>query len=913
MSARRAGQVTAAIYVIGVVLTSNFIGFTSVVPPPFSAGALEGAFGDDTPDGSAGGCTLALDADSSTTNRTPIRNEVENLLDTFPDADGNRMADALENNLLEMGDETPVVLYLGSNSSLDEDIGMIHLVGGKVLSVSHSPFEGVAARLVAQLPKSTLSYFTRHLPNLILVREAARAIPTLFHAGQQVGVNPRVWSARGLRGDPQASVAVIDGSGIDTTSPGLSGGKVLVSKDFTQDPPVPVTSDYGGHGTRVSMAAVGSGFNSTDWLGRVVTSAAEKFDGSTLSLPQANYTLNVVAFNVTKAGEIELKGRWLNGTSDSTAGVNNFSISAPNGTSFFVQTPLEDADYTLNVTVLPGDLGYYTVQANFMVWDPAKPKFNVSFEVHYPFNFSLASGYPWSGVAPDCKLVFLKALYDFQVEDAMDWILQNRQLYKITVACFSFKFSNPVPEVAAKTAQLVENGIVVVSAAGNEGPGANYAGAESAVPGSVDLGISVGATGWNDSLTSYSAEGGSSYTGLTSKPDVVAPGGEYARNQTDYLPIITADSNDGDLDNSWPDRVADDLTYAVGTSYSAPITAGGAQLVIQAMGGVSSWDFSKSQALRVKATLLMTATETWPAHRLKLTEEKYAPTLDRGGKDAFEGYGRINVDAAVDAVKNSIDSNGTFTARMVGVGDGFSTERHCWASKVVLKRGYYYNITLYSPTVSDFDLYLYDEEPDAYGDPVVFQKSTRPGLEVIDSFPHLVVNQTTTKVLVVKAVEGSGNFSLHFTGTIDTTPPDVAVINTPENGTVLGKQQPVTYDAGDGETGIWKVQVWDSTVASNPELMNESLYSPNHTIWWDTTTRASGERKIRLTVFDYNENKRNSSEVVVTVDNDPPDILELSIVPPGNHVHGIVQLACSYRDYLSGVNSVMLWIYGDTD
>ncbi|MHA1732172.1 MAG: hypothetical protein ACTSU5_09515, partial [Promethearchaeota archaeon] len=34
---------------------------------------------------------------------------------------------------------------------------------------------------------------------------------------------------------------------------------------------------------------------------------------------------------------------------------------------------------------------------------------------------------------------------------------------------------------------------------------------------------------------------------------------------------------------------------------------------------------------------------------------------------------------------------------------------------------------------------------------------------------------------------------------------------------------------------------------------------------------------------------------------------------PGNHVHGIVQLACSYRDYLSGVNSVMLWIYGDTD
>ena len=47
-----------------------------------------------------------------------------------------------------------------------------------------------------------------------------------------------------------------------------------------------------------------------------------------------------------------------------------------------------------------------------------------------------------------------------------------------------------------------------------------------------------------------------------------------------------------------------------------------------------------------KMLLLMTATETYPNAR----ESGTSPTLERGGKDAQEGYGRVNVDAAADAV-----------------------------------------------------------------------------------------------------------------------------------------------------------------------------------------------------------------------------------------------------------------------
>ena len=42
----------------------------------------------------------------------------------------------------------------------------------------------------------------------------------------------------------------------------------------------------------------------------------------------------------------------------------------------------------------------------------------------------------------------------------------------------------------------------------------------------------------------------------------------------------------------------------------------------------------------------MTATETYPVSR----ESGASPTLDRGGKDVHEGYGRVNVDAAADAI-----------------------------------------------------------------------------------------------------------------------------------------------------------------------------------------------------------------------------------------------------------------------
>jgi subtilisin family serine protease len=148
-----------------------------------------------------------------------------------------------------------------------------------------------------------------------------------------------------------------------------------------------------------------------------------------------------------------------------------------------------------------------------------------------------------------------------------------------------------------------------------------------------------------DDIASYSSQGGASrYTGKTVKPDITAPGGSFYA-----VPLYSADSNCNDAEGEWPDVQGNDSAPMQGTSMATPVVAGAADVVIQAMGRYSVWNWTRSQALQPKMILLMTATETYPNLREAYTSA-YSPTLDRGGKDVHEGYGRLNLDTAVDAI-----------------------------------------------------------------------------------------------------------------------------------------------------------------------------------------------------------------------------------------------------------------------
>jgi hypothetical protein len=180
--------------------------------------------------------------------------------------------------------------------------------------------------------------------------------------------------------------------------------------------------------------------------------------------------------------------------------------------------------------------------------------------------------------------------------------------------------------------------------------------------------------------------------------------------------------------------------------------------VAQALGGYVGWNFSSSiKALMVKTLLLMTATETYPFVR-EAGGASTSPTLDRGGKDVHEGYGRVNLDAAVEvaALTYSLGdvATGSFGASPL--------DRKCWARNVYLHQGTQYSFNLTVPAGADYDLYLYNMTGNAYGEPVILTKSTKA---VVGGFENITYSPALSgKYYVVvkraRADTGVGQFTL---------------------------------------------------------------------------------------------------------------------------------------------------------
>jgi serine protease AprX len=154
--------------------------------------------------------------------------------------------------------------------------------------------------------------------------------------------------------------------------------------------------------------------------------------------------------------------------------------------------------------------------------------------------FTRSDGKPtgsFKGVAPDSELVVVKA---FNVEGqgemldivrGVQWVVDNREKYDIRVLNLSFASRPRWPYWLDPINQAVmrawAEGIVVVAAAGNEGPEAMSIGS----PGNLPYIITVGATtdSWtptdrsDDYIPDFSSRGPTPDAHI--KPDIVAPGG----------------------------------------------------------------------------------------------------------------------------------------------------------------------------------------------------------------------------------------------------------------------------------------------------------------------------------------------------------------------------------------------------
>lgn len=188
------------------------------------------------------------------------------------------------------------------------------------------------------------------------------------------------------------------------------------------------------------------------------------------------------------------------------------------------------------------------------------------------------------GVAPKAKLAVARCLdrngggYDYEIIEACEWLASQG----VRVLNLSLGGEKPVTDndpLCREVNSLKKRGLLVVAAAGNWGPYPMTIGP----PGAASGAITVGATDKFDKLVAFSSRGPTK--DQRAKPDCVAPGCDIViprlRKLKARLWRVSSLMPAQPMDFI---SLQDNFLRVSGTSFAAPLTAGGVALLLEACG-----------------------------------------------------------------------------------------------------------------------------------------------------------------------------------------------------------------------------------------------------------------------------------------------------------------------------------------
>ncbi|QIB26849.1 S8 family serine peptidase [Caloranaerobacter azorensis] len=324
----------------------------------------------------------------------------------------------------------------------------------------------------------------------------------------------------------------------------------------------------------------------------------------------------------------------------------------------------------------------------------------------------------YTGIAKGAALVGLKVLNSqgsgsmSDVTAAIDWCVTNKDVYGIDVINLSLGTSGSsdgTDSTSLAVNNAVNNGIVVVVAAGNDGPSKYTIGSPGAAEKAITVAAmaDVGEKGFN--LASFSSRGPTADERI--KPDIAAPGYN-----------ITAPK---------ANTINDYITYS-GTSMATPFTAGIVALMLDANPNLTP--------IQIKNILASTAHDWGPA-----------------GKDIEYGNGRLDGYEAIKQAGNYSGNNISLPNHMSAAENLSSSGASDIWEFTVDDTKYPIAITLMISDwkawlwggTPDFDIYLYDSNGNTVASSTGVKRQ-----ETINFIP----SSTGTYRIKVYSYSGSGNY-----------------------------------------------------------------------------------------------------------------------------------------------------------